>query len=250
MSERISLDRIRVPEGRRRVREDAVSSLSESIKTVGLLNPIVVRWAEEAEPEDGFLSDVAVLVAGAHRLEAVRRLGWTEVDAVEIKGSEIDARLAEIAENLHRAELTALERSEQIAEWVRLTEAQFSRPSDAKIGRGRPEGGVRAASRKLGIAEATARRSIDVASLSDEAKAEAIATGADRKATVLREAAAKPTAAEQVATIRLAAAPLNDDQSTERQVARLMSAWNAAGADARAEFLARIDTPVFDRGAA
>lgn len=250
MSERISLDRIRVPDGRRRVREDAVSSLAESIKTVGLLNPIVVRWAEAVEPEDGFISDVAVLVAGAHRLEAVRRLGWTEVEAVEIKGSEIDARLAEIAENLHRAELTALERSEQIAEWVRLTEAKVLNPSGSKPKGGRPEGGVRAASRQLGIAQTTAQHALKVAALSDEAKAEAISTGADRKATVLREAAAKPTAAEQVATIKLAAAPLNDDQSTERQIARLMSAWNAAGADARAEFLARIDTPVFDRGAA
>jgi hypothetical protein len=29
-----------------------------------------------------------------------------------------------------------------------------------------------------------------------------------------------------------------------------MSAWNKAGADARERFLAAIDTPVFDRGAA
>jgi hypothetical protein len=34
------------------------------------------------------------------------------------------------------------------------------------------------------------------------------------------------------------------------QVARLMDAWNAAGPEAREEFLLRIDTPVFDRTAA
>lgn len=33
-------------------------------------------------------------------------------------------------------------------------------------------------------------------------------------------------------------------------VESLMSAWNKAGKEARDEFLSRIDTPVFDRGAA
>lgn len=43
-----------------------------------------------------------------------------------------DARLWEIAENLHRAELTVQERAEHIAEWVRLTGekvAQLAPPS-------------------------------------------------------------------------------------------------------------------------
>jgi hypothetical protein len=42
-------------------------------------------------------------------------------EAVVTEGTEIDARLWEIAENLHRADLTSLERSEHIAEWIKLT---------------------------------------------------------------------------------------------------------------------------------
>ena len=36
-----------------------------------------------------------------------------------------DARLWEIAENLHRADLTALERDRELAEWIRLTDERL-----------------------------------------------------------------------------------------------------------------------------
>jgi hypothetical protein len=43
-----------------------------------------------------------------------------------VKLNEVDSRLWEIAENLHRAELSTLERSDQIAEWVRLAEEKVA----------------------------------------------------------------------------------------------------------------------------
>lgn len=43
---------------------------------------------------------------------------------------------------------------------------------------------------------------------------------------------------------------VGDYEAIERQVSALMSAWNKASAEARQEFLARVDTPVFDRSAA
>jgi hypothetical protein len=43
------------------------------------------------------------------------------VDCLIFKDDEDNARLWGITENLHRADLTALERSGHIAEWVRLT---------------------------------------------------------------------------------------------------------------------------------
>lgn len=84
----------------------------------------------------------------------------------------------EIAENLHRADLTALERTDMTAEWVRLTEEadRVLRQADAKLsargrkGEGRPTSGVRKAARELGISEADARRAIKIASLTPEAK--------------------------------------------------------------------------------
>jgi hypothetical protein len=89
-------------------------------------------------------------------------------------------RLWEIAENLHRSELTVLERSEHIAEWVRLTEnkgAQVAQVS-AKGGRG-IEGGLSAATRELGIDRTEAQRSAKIDSLTAEAKAIARDAGLD-----------------------------------------------------------------------
>ena len=64
----------------------------------------------------------------------------------------------------HRGELTALQRSEQVARWVELTggkQGVVSAQHAQKLGR--PEGGISAATRELGIQRDDARRSIAVA---------------------------------------------------------------------------------------
>jgi hypothetical protein len=54
-----------------------------------------------------------------------------EIPVVAETGSEFEARLWEIAENLHRAELTALERAEHISQWIRpRDQTAESRPCD------------------------------------------------------------------------------------------------------------------------
>ncbi len=75
----------------------------------------------------------------------------------------------EIAENLHRAELTALERDEHVAEWVRLSKKPSQSDTVSRGGRGR-EGGVNAAVRDLGLERNVAHRAVKVDSLSQEAK--------------------------------------------------------------------------------
>ncbi|MFZ6761475.1 hypothetical protein [Pseudoroseomonas sp. WGS1072] len=64
-----------------------------------------------------------------------------------------------------------LERSEHVAEWIRLTEekADVSRQVAAKPP-GRPEGGRKAAAREIGVDEKAARRAAKVAGLSERAK--------------------------------------------------------------------------------
>src|SRR5262249_52007282 len=139
----------------------AVERLKESItKLGGIKTPLSVRLISE---EEGW-----GLVAGRHRLQAAIELGMDRVPVREENGTELDARLWEIAENLHRAELTDLEEKEHIAEWIRLSEererikaqvAPMKKPHD----RGRPNQGINAASRELGIERTEAQRAVKVA---------------------------------------------------------------------------------------
>lgn len=183
-----------VPAGRRPVDPDKVKQIAESIEKIGMLMPITVGY------EDSRIR----LVAGAHRLAAAQQLGLSEVPAVVVLGDDIRLRLIEIAENLHRNELKALERDELLAEWIRLTEAkrEVSSQSETKPQGGRPEGGINAAARELGISKADAHRAVKVAALSPEAKQAARDTGLDDNRTALLEAAKRADPEKQVEAIR------------------------------------------------
>ncbi|WMT88666.1 ParB N-terminal domain-containing protein [Pelagibacterium sp. 26DY04] len=198
------IDHIHVPVGRRAVDGSRAEELAKSISEVGLLSPVIVARRDGIEVDGDILDNVPVLVAGAHRIEAMKALGHTFIRCQEIDADEIDAELIEISENLHRAELTALQRSEQIARWIELTTArreagEISRQPDAKPGR--PEGGVRAAARELGLSEPDARRAVKVAGLSAEAKAAAVDAGLDNNRTALLAAAKEPEPEKQVAVL-------------------------------------------------
>jgi ParB-like chromosome segregation protein Spo0J len=245
-------DHIQIPEHRARARldEPSVSRLMDSMAKIGLQTPISLRATDDGD---------LFLVAGRHRLEAARRLGWEEIDAtITYDWTSDEARMWEISENLARAELTALERDEHVAEWIRLAEKPPQDEPVFKGGRGN-ESGVRKAARDLGIEKEDARRATKVAGLSDEAKDAAREAGLDDNRSALLEASRKPTTQDQVESLRMRAAskkepkiaadPLSDTLASEKQVARLMDAWNAAGPEAREEFMLRIDAPVFDRGA-
>lgn len=90
--------------------EARVAGLEGSIAAVGLLQPIVV-------------TDTLGLVAGHHRLEAARRLGWATIPARVAPLDALRAELAEIDENLIRQELTALEEAEHLQRRVEILEA-------------------------------------------------------------------------------------------------------------------------------
>jgi len=92
---------VKVGEGRRAVDEAAVAEMVASIREVGLLNPITLNM-------DG------TLIAGRHRLEAARRLGWASIPSVVRTLDDLHAELAEIDENLVNAPLTTLERGGQL----------------------------------------------------------------------------------------------------------------------------------------
>src|SRR6478672_11548462 len=119
---RWSLDEIVIAARMRdRLREDAVASLMDSIQKIGLREPPTIRIGHD-EDEDG--GEYPILVTGLHRIEALKRLGAQYADCAVFDGDETEARLWEISENLHRAELSELEWSEHVVEWKRLTEVQ------------------------------------------------------------------------------------------------------------------------------
>jgi hypothetical protein len=96
-----------------------------------------------------------------------------------------EARMWEIAENLHRAELTVLKRKEQIAEWIELKRAQVGQVSG---GRGN-KGGISAAAEQLGVTRQEAQRSVRIASIKPEAKEAARDAGIDDNQSKLLEIA-------------------------------------------------------------
>lgn len=102
---RIPIDRIEVGTHRRPLR--GVKELAASIEEVGLLNPITVRMDGPCNYR---------LVAGYHRLEACKAIGWLEIDATIVDLNDLEAELAEIDENLVRQDLTVPQR---IAEGLR-----------------------------------------------------------------------------------------------------------------------------------
>jgi N6-adenosine-specific RNA methylase IME4/ParB-like chromosome segregation protein Spo0J len=129
----------------RRLRPEKVDELAESIRAGGLLQPIVVRpWRDRYE-----------LVFGEHRRKAVEQLGHERIRAVVCDGLDADAALlAEIDENLIRAELSAAERALHLAERKRLYERLYPETKRGVAG-GKARHG--SASAKMSFAESTAK---------------------------------------------------------------------------------------------
>lgn len=98
----IAIDSIRPNEyqPRRRFEESALSELADSIRELGVLQPILVRPLPHGRYE---------LIAGERRWRAARRVGLTEIPALVRSTSNLESLEEAIVENLHRADLNALE---------------------------------------------------------------------------------------------------------------------------------------------
>lgn len=89
----IPIDKIRANRFRlRELNENIVREMANSIRSKGLLQPIMVRRVN-GEFE---------VIFGLHRLEACKRLGWKHVPAVIMDLSEEEAFLTCVIENLQR----------------------------------------------------------------------------------------------------------------------------------------------------
>ena len=106
----IKISEIKINPGRRDTQQRNVEELARSIAAVGLMNPITVT-------QDN------TLIAGLHRLEAVKLLGWTEIECTVSDADGLQAELAEIDENFVRAGLSHRELGDLLLRRKELYEA-------------------------------------------------------------------------------------------------------------------------------
>ena len=98
---KVKISNIKINPGRRETEPKAIEELARSIVAVGLMNPIT-------------LDQNNTLIAGLHRLEAAKLMGWTEIECNIIGMSGLQAELAEIDENIVRTKLTKQELGDQL----------------------------------------------------------------------------------------------------------------------------------------
>ena len=107
--------------------------MARSISEIGLLNPITI-------------DQEYILVAGLHRLEAVKKLGWTEIECNICTFDTLQTELAEIDENVVRTELSVLEYGELLE---RRKEIYESLHPETKAGQAQAAGMNRAISNNV-----------------------------------------------------------------------------------------------------
>jgi ParB family transcriptional regulator, chromosome partitioning protein len=189
-----------------------VAELAQSIRAIGLQTPLtcVIRDGRH------------ILVAGRNRLEALRLVGAEQAPVCIVDFNDVEARLWQLSENLHRAELTKLQYDQQVVRYAELLKAKLAgetatplppqqqcQPEADKVrqvaavsgGRGNT-GGYREAARELSIPERMVRRAYQTASLAPEAQEAAVETGLDDNGSALLEAAKERAPEAQAQAIR------------------------------------------------
>lgn len=119
----IRLERIESSAVARPLIAASIDALAESIGNIGLIQPITV--VPLTKVHDGQRVQAFRLVAGHHRVAAMRKIGWAECSARVLpeETTALAAELMEIDENLCRAELSAAQRAKAIKRRKEIWEA-------------------------------------------------------------------------------------------------------------------------------
>ena len=244
-----------------------VAGIAESIKEVGLLNPITVvpgKVIFNGQKIDGYQ-----LVAGLHRLEACKSLGWADIPIVVLDLDEQRRIIAECDENLCGSVLTPTERatftakrkeayealhpearhggdrkSDQVA---KLATCSFADDQAAKTGQS-----ARAIRRDAERGQQVCKEALDILKGTKADTGTVLDALKDLAPAAQVLAAAREVQKRQEPRQAPKAPPIapdadSDEIALERQVDALMKAWNRASPDARRDFLGRIDSPLMDR---
>jgi ParB family transcriptional regulator, chromosome partitioning protein len=126
--------------------DDELDGLAESIRDMGLLQPVVVRQIDDERYE---------LIAGERRLRASKRAGLELIPAVVRRTDDADLLKEALVENIHRVQLNPLEEAaayQQLLEDFDFTQEELA----SKLGKSRPA--ISNALRLLSLPPAVQRR--------------------------------------------------------------------------------------------
>jgi ParB family chromosome partitioning protein len=118
--------------------EEALAELVQSVKEIGVLQPVVVRRIPDGEAgaDDGEVR--YELIMGERRLRACREAGFERIPAI-VRDTQDDALLRDaLLENLHRSQLNPLEEAaayQQLLDDFGCTHEDLA----SRIGRSRPQ---------------------------------------------------------------------------------------------------------------
>ncbi|KXG08629.1 nucleoid occlusion protein [Anoxybacillus rupiensis] len=91
--------------------DEKIAELALTIRTHGIIQPIVVRECENGKYE---------IIAGERRWRAVQTLGWTEIPAIIKNLNDKETASVALIENLQREELTPIEEALAYAKLLEL----------------------------------------------------------------------------------------------------------------------------------
>ena len=102
----IKLDDIKDPtfQPRDKLELAGIEALANSIKEIGLINPIIVRKAEQGYQ----------LIAGTRRWHACLLLGWDTIPAKVIEQDTREASMLQFSENFHRIDLNPIQQAKML----------------------------------------------------------------------------------------------------------------------------------------
>ena len=248
-------------EDARKTDKIAVRGLIESIREIGIINPLRVRPVRRAV--DGVMADAYEVTAGGHRLEAAIKLDLGTVPCIVADDDDLRAELAMIDENLCRAELSPAQRAGSMARRKEIHETLHpgtahggDRKSSRQVGDlNEEERFTKATAEVVGLSERAVQRDAErgekiAADVLDRINGTQLDSGVyldtlkkldpnEQRARVIRDLAAPKPA-------RRAPNPLNDVETKEEWLTAIMRIWNRGAKDWREEFLERVDQPVMD----
>ena len=190
---KILIKKIRIVGKRRPLVKKKVSVIADSIFSIGLQTPITVR-----KTKNGY-----ILVAGWHRLEAAKKVGLDDIDCFVTTKKKLDRQLWTEGENLHRAELTALQRANTTKKWEELLKNRTNDQVDTPKGGRQPgDKGLSKTAKRLGTTRESIRRRRAVANLSRRVQKAAKKAGLDDNEAALLKIAREKTPEAQQKKIR------------------------------------------------